>query len=53
MWPIMHDLAFLLNATAIGIHADYVAHYVYTAGIDGIVLENNDAYSSLAILYEI
>jgi hypothetical protein len=33
------DPAFLLNATAIGLYADYVADYVYTAGIDGICLD--------------
>ena len=32
------DPAFLTNATAIGIYAEYMANYVYTAGIDGVVV---------------
>ena len=31
------DPAFLGNATAVGIYADYMANYVSTAGIDGII----------------
>eukprot|EP01045_Picozoa_sp_COSAG04_P030817 COSAG04_NODE_5482_length_1601_cov_1.632490_1_plen_254_part_10 len=33
------DPAFLGNATAVGIYAEYMATYVSTAGIDGIILD--------------
>ena len=33
------DPAFLGNATAVGIYADYMANYVSTAGIDGVILD--------------
>ena len=40
------DPAFLSNATAVAIYAEYMASYVSTAGIDGIILDIETSRSS-------